>query len=129
MTSTDMQRCRELTAAYGAARQRWPTAEQPLHDRLSACAEGAALLAEAAALDEMLDALQTRPEDPLRAGRILRVVGARGRKRQLIRWVSVAYAASVLLGVSLGYRWSADISGEDGYGTMLIGSTVIEEYL
>ena len=129
MTATEHHRAQELLAAYGAGRHRWPEAERGLHDMLAACPEGEALLAEATALDTCLDGLLTRAADPLRPARILKAARAEARRRNIVRWVSLAYAASMALGLSVGYGLSAEPGAEENYGGLLIGSTVIEEFL
>jgi hypothetical protein len=129
MTATEHHRVRELLASYGAGRHRWPEAERSLHDVLAACPEGKVLLAEARALDTCLDGLLTRPADPLRPARILKAARAEARRRNIVRWVSLAYAASMALGLSVGYGLSAEPGAEESYGGLLIGSTVIEEFL
>ena len=75
------------------------------------------------------DALLTRPADPLRPARILKAARAEARRRRMVRWISLGYAASVVLGLSLGYGLSAEHADEDGATGLLIGSTVIEDFL
>lgn len=129
MNTGDIGRARELLAAYGASRERWPEVSRTLHDTLSGSPEGGALLAEAAALDASLDAFLVRAADPLRSVRILKAAKSAARRRRTLRWVSLAYAASIALGVALGYKLSVDYGRDEGYGGMLIGSAVIEEFL
>ena len=129
MITDDPVRARELLSAYGASRERWPEGLRHLHDTLSGSPEGRSLLAEAAALDTCLDDFRVRPADPLRTARILKAARSAARRRRVLQWVSLAYAASIALGVSLGYGLSVDHGRDEGYGGMLIGSTVIEEFL
>ena len=125
----DMQRFVELAAAHGAARQRWPASAHDLYDRGAATPEGRRLLAEAAELDALLDQFETRTPDPLRAARIRRAVHAASLRRRLIGWASVGYAACALLGFSLGFSQFANSTEETAWPDMLIGTTVIEDYL
>lgn len=129
MSTAGFDRARELLAAYGALRSRWPEAERELHDLLSRHSEGRDLLAEATRLDAELDGLMTRPADPLRPARILKVARAAAQQRRILRRVSLGYAASVALGLSLGYGFSVEPGTDEGYSGLLIGSTVIEEFL
>jgi ferric-dicitrate binding protein FerR (iron transport regulator) len=129
MKTAGFDRARELVAAYGAMRSRWPEAERALHDLLAQHPEGQDLLAEATRLEAELDALMTRPADPLRPARILKAARAASQRRRMVRWVSLAYAASMVLGLSLGYGLSAEPGADESYSGLLIGSTVIEDFL
>ncbi len=129
MSTAGFDRARELVAAYGAARSRWPEAERELHDLLSQNIEGQDLLARATRLDTELDGLMSRPADPLRPARILKAARAMARRRRMVRWVSLAYAASMMLGLSLGYGLSAEHAAEESYGGLLVGSIAIEDFL
>lgn len=60
----DMDRFKQLTAAYGASFERWPREERYAARKFSASDEKAnALLGEADALDEMLDAYHVESSD------------------------------------------------------------------
>lgn len=129
MNTDPIDRARELLAAYGASPERWPASERALYALLSGDAEGKSAMAEAAALDANLDALLARAPDPLRPARVLRAARAEARRRKMVRWISVAYAASMVLGLSLGYGMSAEPGADEGVTGLLIGSTVIEDFL
>jgi hypothetical protein len=47
----------------------------------------------------------------------------------MVRWISLAYAASMVLGLSLGYGLSMEPGTDENHGGFLIGTTVIEEFL
>ena len=129
MSTAGLDRARELLAAYGASPGRWPEAERGLHEVFSHSVEGRAVLAEAANLDAELDTLLTRAADPLRTARILKAARAEASRRRIVRWVSLAYAASMVLGLSLGFGLSLEHGKSGGYDGLLIGSTVIEDFL
>ena len=129
MNTGPIDRARALLAAYGASAERWPESERALHALLSGDAEGKAAMAEAAVLDTHLDTLLARDPDPLRPARILKAARAEARRRKVVRWISLAYAASMVLGLSLGYGMSAEPGADEGVTGLLIGSTVIEDFL
>lgn len=129
MNIDPLDRARALLAAYGSSRERWPEAERELHDLLTQDARDRTLLTEASLLDADLDALLTRHSDPLRPARILKAARAEARRQRMIKWISLAYAASMALGLSLGYGLSAEPGADEGSTGLLIGSTVIEEFL
>jgi hypothetical protein len=114
-----LERFQELIDAYGAEPSRWPLAERAGAEALLANdAQARALVADAAALDALLDAAEAAPEpsDLLRH----RVLRAAPRARAAISrfgWASgagwaAAAAAGVLVGVSVGHQmsltWQAD---------------------
>lgn len=129
MNTAGLERARELLSAYGASRGRWPESERGLHDLLSQSPEGRAWLAEAAVLDLELDAFLPRAADPLRPARILKAARAEAGRRRMVRWISLAYAASMVLGLSLGYGLSMEPGTDENHSGFLIGTTVIEEFL
>lgn len=101
-----------LAEAYGASIARWPAAERgAARDfRAAAPAETARLLAEAAALDRMLDewtAPGMAADLPSRLAARARP-GAIGRMRRLLQWPGPiwqpagAFAAALMLGLGLG---------------------------
>ena len=102
----DMNRFAQCASAYGAARRRWPEAEQALYDRFASTAEGAALLAEAERDDRFLDAFT--PAAP--AAELSRRVGALARPVwRRIGLPAAAIATCAGLGFALGF---AQVSGE-----------------
>jgi hypothetical protein len=125
----DLARFRELAGAWGAVRARWPQASQPLYDAFAHTEEGARILAEAARLDEFLDALGTRPVDPLRPARVLRAAHRADTRRRTVAWLSAGYAACTLLGFSLGFSQIAEPGEDTGWSDLFIGTMVIEDYL
>jgi len=124
-----MQRFTELAGAWGADPRRWPEAERGVYARFAASAEGARILAEAAALDQALDGLRTRPDDPLRAARIERAARAPQWRRSRIAMASGAWAASAVLGFMLGLWQPGTETDDTELSQMLQGSTVLEDYL
>lgn len=123
----DIERFSELAAAYGAARQRWPAEAHALYDRFATTPAGAQILRQAVELDAMLDAFEPRTEDPLRPARIVRA--ARRPAKRALAWLGAAYAASAVLGFTLGFTALAADEDELLYSGLLYGSSSIEEFL
>jgi len=96
----DLTRFTECCAAFGAERRRWPPHEHALYDRYASTPEGAAILADAARVDGLLDAWQLAAPAPgavARAGNLVR------RARRRLATLAVALAACAGAGFAVGY--------------------------
>src|SRR6185369_172543 len=96
----DLTRFTECSAAFGAERRRWPVHEQALYDRFAATPEGAAILADAARVDGVLDAWQLAAPAPgivSRTGAIVR------RARRRLATLAAALVACAGAGFAVGY--------------------------
>lgn len=127
-----LDRFQALAESYGAQPSRWPEAERALYTQYARTPRGRQVLEEAARLDDFLDALQPRAADPLRAARVVRAaVATRQRQRRGLAWATGAWAASALLGFVLGYQLPGTNSdaSDDSYTQLLLGNTVLEDYL
>lgn len=100
----DRNRFEAIVAAYGADPRRWPEDERLAAQRLAAIdARAASLLADAAALDQALDAAQGEPDVALLGARIVKRYKAR---QSLASPASVSFwalAASAVLGLAIGF--------------------------
>ena len=123
----DIERFRQLADAYGASRERWPEEAQALYQRFASTPEGARILAQSASLDAFLDGFTPRAADPLRPARMVRA--ARRPRRRALAWIAMAYAASAVLGFTLGFTALASDEDELLYSGLLYGSSSIEEFL
>lgn len=123
----DIERFRQLADAYGASRERWPREAQALYEHFASTPEGARILAQAASLDTLLDGFRPRAIDPLRPARIVRAAHRPGRRA--LAWIAMAYAASAVLGFTLGFTALAADEDELLYSGLLYGSSSIEEFL
>lgn len=83
----DMDRFKQLIAAYGASFERWPQEERYAAREFSASnEEGNALLGEADALDEMLDAYHVESADAI-TQKVLARLPERTRRSLLDRFI------------------------------------------
>lgn len=126
---TDIDRFRELADAYGADPRRWPASERALFGRFAQIGEGRAVLADAARLDEFLDA---NPATPLREDFEQRVLAAMNpppaARRFAAGWLSIAFSLCMLGGFGLGLAQApADDTVAFTFNEMLLGSTLTEE--
>jgi len=126
-----IERFRELAEAFGADPARWPPGERVLHAQHADTPTGRGILAAAAELDALLDDFEPRADDPLRPARILRAARAPRLGRRQIAWLSGAWAASAVLGFTLGYLEPVvdGDTGEESYAQLLTGSAVLEDFL
>jgi hypothetical protein len=107
MPEITQERLEQLLDAYGAAPERWPSAERAAAEHLIARSPAArACWDEAAALDRALDALPAEQPDPRLAARVLaaaprgrRPTRARAWRRVLVAAVPLAAAAALTLWV------------------------------
>ena len=96
----DLTRFTECCAAYGAERRRWPAREHALYDRCAASPEGAAILADAARVDGLLDGWELAEPAP-RAVAWTHAIVWRARRR--IATLVAALAACAGPGFAVGY--------------------------
>ena len=100
----DLTRFTECCAAYGAERRRWPAREHALYDRFAASPDGAAILADAARVDGLLDRWELAAPAPgavARTGVLARAIVRRARRR--IATLVAALAACAGAGFAVGY--------------------------
>lgn len=118
-TAMNRERFEQVLAAYGADSKRWPEAERAaLMAFIVANSEAATMLAEAQAVDALLDAArEPLAANPQLASRILNAA-----PRKIVRVASFdtrarwALAACALLGVIVGYgggRFAPSAPAED----------------
>jgi hypothetical protein len=124
-----VERFTQLTGTWGARASRWPAAERALYARYAGTPEGERILAEAAQLDRLLDEFEPRPADPLRPARIARAARAPAVQRRRLAWASGAWAASAVLGFALGFMQPVSDTDDTELSQLLLGSTVLEDYL
>lgn len=119
-----LERFRELMDAYGGDPRRWPPAERPpAAALLAASAEARALLAEAAALDRLLDEAPPSAPATLDAERLIARATAAAQERPSFRtvgamrpagrglWLRAAsLAAATIIGFVVGWTQLADTS-------------------
>src|SRR5579871_1858242 len=119
-----LERFRELADAYGGDPRRWPPAERaPAAALLAASAEARALLAEAAALDRLLDGAPPSAPATLDAERLIARATAAAQDRPSFRTVGVtrpagrglwlraaSLAAATIIGFVVGWTQLADTS-------------------
>jgi hypothetical protein len=120
------QRFRELCAAYGAARRRWPESEQAIFDRFADDDAGARALVDAARVDALLDEWHDSDDDAARDARIL--AAARAAPTRLAPgWIATALAACVVLGFALGFLQAAEQNTESAlYAELMIDNGLLE---
>ena len=120
----NLERFRELMDAYGGDPRRWPPMERgPAAELLAASAEARAMLAEAAALDRLLDGAPSMAPVALDAERLIAHVTAAAQDRPSFRpvggmrpasrglWLRAAsLAAATVLGFVVGWTELADTS-------------------
>jgi hypothetical protein len=94
-------RFRAILDAYGGDPRRWPLEERAAASAFAATTEGGIALAEAEALDRMLDLATPSPPSDLLARRIL--AAAPSRRFAVPCAASGALAAALLLGVLFGF--------------------------
>ena len=98
----DAARFEAIVAAYGADPERWPQAERAEADAFAAKPEAASTLAQARALDALLDA--SDEPSPLNLTFVRRALAARPKPLSQLPWrPAAALAASALIGLALGY--------------------------
>jgi hypothetical protein len=120
----DLSRFKELSAAFGAEKRRWPQHDRALYDRFVNTPEGMAILAEAGRTDRFLDALDTAPPDPRRAGDI----GALARPAwRRLGGPAAALAASAAVGFVLGYLQSHGPTDTGVVAQLLLGPQSLQE--
>jgi len=96
----DLTRFTECCAAYGAERRRWPSHQHALYDQFAATPEGAAILADAAWVDGLLDAWQLAAPAPRAVAR----TGALARRaRRRLATLTAALAACAAAGFAVGF--------------------------
>jgi len=120
----DLNRFKQCAAAFGAERRRWPEAERPLFDHFAACAEGAAVLAEAGRSDALLDALTLAVPDARLVPRIVAL--SRPVWRRLLV-PAAALAACALLGFVVGFAQARAEARADVVGALLLGPRSLQE--
>lgn len=114
MTGMTKDRVRELLAAYGADAERWPEAEREPARRLAASDPGlASEIAEAAALDALLDAMPVPAPSPALRVRLKAIpdrAPARWAERLSALWPfgapwrpAAGLVAAALVGVLVGF--------------------------
>ena len=117
-----LQRFRELMDAYGGDPRRWPPGERgPAAELLAASADARALLAEAAALDQILDGAPPVVPGIHDAERLIAQVTAAAQERPVFRpigvmqpagrglWLRAAsLAAATVIGFVVGWTELAD---------------------
>ena len=96
----DLKRFQDCSAAFGAARHRWPPQEHGLYDRFSGTSEGLAILAEAERADRFLDALVPAAPDPRLVHNVSDLAKLGWRR---FATVATALAASAVLGFIVGF--------------------------
>lgn len=107
----DLERFRELVAAYGADFERWPDHERARGRALvEASPDARAALAEERALDEALGELP-EPSVPAELAQRLAAIPAGARPRRFparsLRFSAIGWAAAAALGLFLGARTAA----------------------
>ena len=127
----DLQRFTELADAHGAARRRWPPADQALFDHFTRTLEGAQILADAQQIDAFLDGWTVPERDADRDLQILASTAALTGRRRSAAWLSTGFAACAILGFALGFnQFSADTDTDAAaYSELLPDNSVIEEFL
>jgi len=119
-----LQRFHELMDAYGGDPRRWPPADRaPAAELLAASAEARALLAEATALDWLLDGAPPLAPSTLDAERLIARATAAAQERPTFRSVGVmrpigrglwlraaSLAAATIIGFVIGWTQLADTS-------------------
>jgi hypothetical protein len=119
-----LERFRELVDAYGGDPRRWPLTERgPAAELLAASAEARAVLAEAAALDQLLDRAPPTAPATLDAERLIARATAAGQERPFVPlagvmrptgrrlWLRAAsLAAATIIGFVVGWTQLADTS-------------------
>jgi len=96
----DLNRFTECSAAFGAERRRWPPREHALYDRFAATPEGAAILADAARIDGVLDAWELAAPAP---GAVSRTGAIVRRARRRLATLAAALVACAGAGFAVGY--------------------------
>ena len=119
-----LERFRELVDAYGGDPRRWPPTERaPAAELLAASAEARTLLAEAAALDRILDRALPMAPATLDSERLIALATAAAQERPSFRPVGVmqpagrglwlraaSLAAATIIGFMVGWTQLADTS-------------------
>ncbi len=120
----DLDRFKECSTTFGAERRRWPQRDHAIYDRFAHTPVGMAILAEAGCTDRFLDALETAPPDPRRAGRIDAL--ARPAWRRLGK-TAAALAASAAVGFVVGYLQSRGTTDTGVVAQLLLGPQSLQE--
>jgi hypothetical protein len=120
----DLDRFKECSITFGAARRRWPQRDRALYDQFANTPEGMAILAEVDRIDRFLDALDTAPPDPRRA----REIGALARPawRRFAK-PAAALAASAAVGFVVGYLQSQGTTDTGVVAQLLLGPQSLQE--
>ena len=127
----DLQRFTELADAHGAARRRWPLADQALFDHFGRTPEGTQILADAQRIDAFLDGWTLPERSADRDLHIIVTASVRTGRRRGAAWLSTGFAACAILGFALGFtQFSTDTDTDAGaYSELLPDNSVIEEFL
>jgi hypothetical protein len=120
----DLSRFKELSAAFGAEKRRWPQRDHALYDRFANTPEGMAILAEAGRTDRFLDALEPAPPDPRGAGRIGALAGPAWRR---LGRPAAALAASAAVGFVVGYLLAQGATDTGVVARLLLGPQSLQE--
>jgi hypothetical protein len=123
----DLDRFKELSAAFGAGRRRWPEREHALYDRLADTPEGMAILAEAGRTDGFLDALEPARPDPRRARRVGALAQSAWRRLAGPAVALAASAAVCFLGFIVGYLQARGPVDTGGVAQLLLGPQSLQE--
>jgi hypothetical protein len=123
----DLDRFKELSAAYGAERRRWPQREHALYDRLADTPEGMAILTEADRTDRFLDTLEPAVPDPRRPRRIDALAQPAWRRLAAPTAALAASAAICVLGFIVGYLQSHGPVDAGGVAQLLLGPQSLQE--
>ena len=111
------ERFEQIVAAYGADSRRWPEAERAQAEAFAAATpDAAALVADEAGLDRVLDQAARTPDTSTLAARILAQARAHGVRAFDTRAI-IALAACAVFGVIIGYGGGqfAPVSDADDY--------------
>jgi hypothetical protein len=116
----------ELVEAYGAELARWPDVERRRAEQLLEREPAAALqLAEAARLDDLLDAYEAAPVTPALRARVLEApVRAARSQRRFGFGLAWAAAFSCLIGIASGAYSADEASSTDDEWTELAALTL-----
>ncbi|MGE3143253.1 MAG: hypothetical protein AB7L65_08010 [Hyphomonadaceae bacterium] len=107
-TAMNMTRFKAILDAYGAAPRRWPEAERAAAEAFAAAHEEcAALLAEARALDGVLDAMEPHAPSELLFARVMRKAPKPALIARAAWKPAAALAACAIFGVVLGFGGGA----------------------
>lgn len=128
-TPMSLQRLAAICAAYGGDPRRWPAAERAAAQALAASSsEARSLIAQAAALDQALDAEPARPVPPALRARVLAAM-PRGRERLTAREFFIeffswrpalpALALALVCGIAVGLWIPAAPQAEDEFDVAL----------